>query len=273
MRAEHQGRQRNWHHVGDDVLHGVRVLRRKGHGGRELVVNLVNARIQGADVQQPVGVVEEHFAGEHAYGEVSRELHEGRYPRRDLHRWRVAGRPGYQGEEDMEAEDDALVPERDGDRMPDIRAGGLLRRRLDLVLCSERRAEVIERDKDGRRNPPEDDLDQLTSNKVDGMRVVVLHDPAPEAKHDELRYARISGCRLAKDAQLRQTASRSQACAPLDIVLSRRESFFVSAFFPAQSHDHVVAEARHVRANGCGVLASLLVTPGARRRRWFPRIP
>ena len=79
----------------------------------------------------------------------------------------------------MEGDDDALVAQGDERRVADVVPGGLLGRRLDLVLFGEFGSYVVQGDVDGGRDPPEDDLDDEGSDNVNDKGVVGPDEVSP----------------------------------------------------------------------------------------------
>ena len=129
--------------VGEDVLDGVSVLRGKSHGGREPVVDFVDAGVERAPVEQPVGVVEEDLADEDADGKVPDETARGREAGGDLESGRQPLAHGMIDETELHGEQHGLVSQRDDGGMADLSSGGLLGRGLDLVLLGKGWPDVV----------------------------------------------------------------------------------------------------------------------------------
>lgn len=172
MRLQQQRRQQDGQDVGHEVLHGMGILRGKGHGGGELVVRLVEALVERAPVEDAVGGVEEDLAGEDADGEVGGELVERGEARVDSDARGMALDGGGVEEGGVEGEDDDLVAGADEDGVDDFGGGGLFGGGLDLVLGGEGGGDGVEGDEEDAGNPPEDELDDEGAGEVYGMGVV-----------------------------------------------------------------------------------------------------
>jgi hypothetical protein len=142
-------------------------------------MHFVNAHIQRPHVKQPVGVVEEHLARQHADDNVAGKLGGGRQFGGDAEQRRISSESGGAGQGGLEAHDQDLVAKRNGGAVPDLGGRGLPRRRLDLVALGEGRPQGIEGDEGDAGEPPEDDLDEQRAHDVDGVRVVRNHDVSP----------------------------------------------------------------------------------------------
>lgn len=181
MHAQHNRRHHNRQRVRDDMLHRVRILRGKGHRRRELVVRLMNASVQGTPVQQPVGVVEHDLAGQDTNQNVARDLGRRWERRVDPDPGLATGRVGRVHEPDVESHDEHLVAHRDGDGPEDLAGCGLFGRGLDLVSLGKGRRDVVERDEEDARQPPEDDLHDEAADEVDVVVVMGRHEVLPQS--------------------------------------------------------------------------------------------
>lgn len=145
------------------------------------MVRLVEALIQRTPVEDSVGGVEEDFAGEDADGKMAGEfLHRGETGV-DSDAGGVALGEGGIEQGAVESKNDGLVADTDQDRVDDVAGGRLFGGRLDLVSLGEGGRDGIKRDEEQAWNPPEDELDDKSAGKVDGVGIVSGDDAAPES--------------------------------------------------------------------------------------------
>lgn len=167
--VRHQQRaQRVGDQVGEDVLRDGAVRRRQPHGRRELVVLLVEARVQRLGVERAVDVVEADLCAQRVEYDGRKRL------QRAGQRGRVDGpRAGDVGQRVGEREgDQELVPERNQTN-PGVLPGRHAHKGLRLVLeqPSRPRREVGE-GKDAAPRPEEDGGDEEGTPDVDGAGAV-----------------------------------------------------------------------------------------------------
>ncbi len=70
----HQGAERHREQVRERVLQGVRVERGQAQGRAPLVMDLVDARVQGGAVEDNVRVVEANLLNKHKHDELGTDL-------------------------------------------------------------------------------------------------------------------------------------------------------------------------------------------------------
>lgn len=186
------------------------------------------APVQRPPVQQAVGVVKERLAGERTDDQVSRNFNEWREVAGDAKcGWLICGR-GEEGTGDLEDKDEGLVAEGHGRRVDDLGGGRLFGRWLDLVGGGKGRCDAVEEDVDEGREPPEEELDELTADNVNDMRVVACDNVPPHLFHRIWRYQVVADLTpTTSERDLNESADGSTCRTDLEIFkknISRRFS-------------------------------------------------
>ncbi|WEW61909.1 hypothetical protein PRK78_007409 [Emydomyces testavorans] len=174
--VQQRGRQRDRQDVGGEVLERVRVLRGERDGRGEVVVQLVDACVEEAVVEQAVGVVEEGFAEEQAGEEV-----EGEFARGGEEWVEAVGAGGEEGElEEVEGGGEELVAEDEEGAGPEGGAGGLFGGGLEFVSVGEGGEEVVEGEEEEGGEPEGEELDGEGAEEFDGLGTAGGEDRGPE---------------------------------------------------------------------------------------------